>query len=96
MYGLEDRYDEVILADARDITLPEAELYIFGDVLEHMPAQDAMALWDRARQVSSWLVINLPVRRYEQGAAVRQPARGPRLPLGHGVRAGPVRGDRLQ
>ena len=32
-----------------------------------------MALWDRARLVSSWLVINLPVRRYEQGPLFGNP-----------------------
>ena len=68
MYGLWERYDEVILADARTTALPEADLYVFGDVLEHMPAPDAVALWDKARAVAAWLVINLPVRRYEQGA----------------------------
>ena len=67
-YSLRERYDEVILGDAREVALPAADLYIFGDVLEHMPAPDAVRLWDRAREVASWLVINLPVRRYEQGA----------------------------
>lgn len=67
-YSLRDRYDEVILGDLRDADLPPADLYIFGDVLEHMPAPDAVRVWDRAREAASWLVINLPVRRYEQGA----------------------------
>ena len=58
----------MILGDLRDTSLPRADLYIFGDVLEHMPAPDAVRTWDRARAAASWLVINLPVRRYEQGA----------------------------
>ncbi len=74
LYGLKERYDEVILADVRKVEyLPPADLYVFGDVLEHMPAPDAVALWDRARAVASWLVINLPVRRYDQGALFGNP-----------------------
>ena len=73
-YALRDRYDEVILGDARTLDpLPGADLYVFGDVLEHMPAADAVALWDRARRVAGWLVINLPVRRYDQGALFGNP-----------------------
>jgi len=73
LYGLPERYDRVTVADARETALPPADLYIFGDVLEHMPAPDAVALWDRARQVASWLVINLPVLRYEQGPLFGNP-----------------------
>ena len=73
-YGLCDRYDQVIIGDIREQDpLPEADLYVFGDVLEHMPADDAVALWDRARVVASWLVINLPVLRYEQGPLFGNP-----------------------
>jgi SAM-dependent methyltransferase len=73
MFALEQRYDQVILGDARDVDLPVADLYIFGDVLEHMPAEDAIVLWERARKIAKWLVINLPVRRYEQGALFGNP-----------------------
>lgn len=73
-FGLRDRYDEVIVGDVRELPgLPAADLYIFGDVLEHMPAADAVAVWDRARRVARWLVINLPVLRYEQGMVCGNP-----------------------
>lgn len=74
MYSLRERYDQVVKVDARMMeNLPQADLYIFGDVLEHMPAADAIQLWNRALKVSKWLVINLPVRRYEQGALFGNP-----------------------
>lgn len=66
-FALNFRYQHVIRGDARELVLPEADLYLFCDVVEHMPPEDAIALWARARKVARWLVINLPVHRYEQG-----------------------------
>ena len=67
-FGLRDRYDTVIVTDVRELDpLPEADLYLFCDVLEHMPVTDAITLWERARKAASWLVISLPVLPYPQG-----------------------------
>jgi hypothetical protein len=67
-FRLRERYDEVIVADARVLDpLPPADLYLLCDVLEHMPAADAVRLWDRARAVARVLVISLPVLDYPQG-----------------------------
>lgn len=67
-FGLAERYDEVVLADVRELDpLPPADLYIFGDVLEHMTRGDAIKVWERARAVAQVLVINLPVLDYPQG-----------------------------
>lgn len=61
------RYNDVIVADVREITLPEADIYILGDVIEHMPRQDAYDVWEKAL-ASSWLtVLALPVQHYPQG-----------------------------
>lgn len=72
-FRLEDRYDRVIAADVRHIEFPAAGLVLFGDVLEHMPADDAVRVWDRARAVSSWLVIGVPVLDYPQGEVCGNP-----------------------
>lgn len=66
-YKLRERYDETVIADIRHMLLYEADLYIFGDVLEHMPASEALTVWNRARQVSDWLICCLPVEHYDQG-----------------------------
>lgn len=73
MFSLRERYDQVIHGDVRRVTLPPADLYIFGDVLEHMPAADAVRVWGKARKAARWLVINLPVTRYEQDAIMGNP-----------------------
>lgn len=73
-FGLRERYDEVIVTDVRELDpLPEADLYLFGDVLEHMPEADALALWGRARKAARWLVISLPVLPYPQGPEFGNP-----------------------
>jgi hypothetical protein len=73
MFGLSRRYDQVIIGDAREASLPESDLCILGDVLEHMPAPDAVALWERARAASQLLVIGLPVEHLPQGAVYGNP-----------------------
>ena len=70
---LAERYDAVIAADIRALPLPEADLYIFGDVMEHMAAGDAVAVWDRARLAARWLVLSLPVTCYPQGESEGNP-----------------------
>ena len=70
---LAQRYAAVLTCDVRKTSLPPADLYIFGDVLEHMPAPDAIAVWERAREAARWLVISLPIVCYPQGAAEGNP-----------------------
>ena len=66
---LEHHYHQVTVADVRSVDpFPVADLVIFGDVLEHMPADDALAVWNRARAVSKRLILGIPVRPYPQGA----------------------------
>lgn len=73
-FMLQHRYHQVITADVRDLDpFPPADLIIFGDVLEHMPAADARLVWGRARAVARQLVIGIPVRPYPQGESEGNP-----------------------
>lgn len=68
-FDLAARYDELIVADVRDLDpLPAADLIILGDVVEHMAHADALKLWDRARAAARRAVIlSLPIVEYPQG-----------------------------
>ncbi|MGA4964497.1 class I SAM-dependent methyltransferase [Streptomyces pseudogriseolus] len=75
-YGLKntakrkDMYDEVHNLDAREAPdhLFHRDLVIFGDVLEHMPREDAVALLQRAEQAGCWnILVSLPIVESEQG-----------------------------
>lgn len=74
-FRLRERYGTVLLVDARQLRpFPAADLTIFGDVLEHMAAAEAVSCWEAALAVSRWVVASLPVfSRYEQGAEFGNP-----------------------
>ena len=70
-FKLNDWYDNVVVGDVRllvdDVDLA-ADLVILGDVLEHMPALDAVTLLRRLAPLARHLLVSLPVRVWEQGA----------------------------
>lgn len=72
-FELNVRYATCLVEDVRTMDLPVADLYIFGDVLEHMSKDDAVALWARARAVSRTQIINMPIVTYHQGAVHGNP-----------------------
>lgn len=67
-YHLEAKYDRVILGDVRTVDLPDADLYIAGDVLEHMPRADAVAVVQRIKHTAEYLMVSVPIVHYEQGS----------------------------
>ena len=67
-YRLADYYDEVIVADAREVDFPPADVVIMGDVAEHMTESDALALWDKAGRAAGRAVyLSIPIVHYPQG-----------------------------
>ena len=74
-FGLRDLYDEVIVTDARRLNWPifQVDLVIAGDVLEHMPRDDAKALLKRIRQGAANLIVSIPVLHLPQGAVNGNP-----------------------
>lgn len=73
-FGLRRLYDEVVVADARTVTFPRAEVVILGDVLEHVPLDDAIALWRKAREAATVAVfLSLPIVEWPQGESEGNP-----------------------
>jgi len=63
-------YDEIHVEDARDSDdhLFHRDLVIAGDVLEHMPREDAVALLQRIEQAGAWnILVSLPIVDSQQG-----------------------------
>ncbi|MFD3568452.1 class I SAM-dependent methyltransferase [Streptomyces sp. NPDC058667] len=63
-------YDELHIEDARksEAHLFHRDLVIFGDVLEHMPREDAVALLDKAEAAGCWhILVSLPIVEAPQG-----------------------------
>jgi hypothetical protein len=69
-FGLYDKYNEVIIGDVRWIDWDKiglVDVVIFGDVLEHMSRQDALAVWTRARRYAQYVALSIPIVEWEQG-----------------------------
>lgn len=66
-YSLARFYDELIVGDVRTTDLPEVDVVILGDVLEHMTRSDALAVWERAAAAARRAVyLSLPIVHYPQ------------------------------
>lgn len=68
-FALKRRYNTLMLADVREVDpLPEVDVVILGDVLEHMSTEDAVKVWDRARAAAKKAVyLSIPIVHYPQG-----------------------------
>lgn len=66
-YKLNELYDEVWREDVRKYTSLQADLIIFGDVLEHMTQEEAVKVWNVARAGCSSAIISVPIVHYPQG-----------------------------
>lgn len=72
-FDLRSKYDVIRIEDAREAELPEADLYIAGDVLEHMDKDEAVALIERMKAKTKHLFISIPIIEYHQGAIEGNP-----------------------
>ena len=67
-YALASRYHEVINRDVRELDLsPLApDLVLFGDILEHMTQEQALAVVDKALAAAPYVMISIPIIDYPQ------------------------------
>ena len=75
-FNLEKKYNTLINHDVRkyDFTsLPNFDLVIFGDVLEHMTKEEAQDLVSKALTKSKFVLISIPIKHMPQGAVHGNP-----------------------
>ena len=66
-YRLREYYDEIIIGDARVVDLPEADVVILGDIVEHMTRDEARELWRRCASAGRQAVfLSIPIVHYPQ------------------------------
>lgn len=72
-----DKYDTVFLGDLRSVVEQEAaqscDLWIFGDVLEHIPKEDVRGVWAAANKSHRSIIVVIPLGKYPQGALYGNP-----------------------
>lgn len=60
-FGLSKKYRNIFIEDIRQFNSFNYDLVIFGDVLEHMPMQDAINVWNRASKQAKYALISIPI-----------------------------------
>lgn len=59
---LDHLYDEVVVTDIRDYPPPgQPYVLLLGDVLEHLPHADAVAVLDRHKQHATEIMVSVPI-----------------------------------
>lgn len=67
-FSLTDRYDEVVVGDARTVPFRPHDVVILGDILEHLPILEALELLAKARDAARVCVVaSIPLGEYPQG-----------------------------
>lgn len=74
-FDLTSLYDEVHVNDVRTLDrMPDVDVVILGDVLEHMTTDEAVRVWATARAAAQKAVfLSIPVVHYPQGALEGNP-----------------------
>ena len=73
-YGLHDHYKKLIVADIRDYDLTERfDVAIAGDVLEHMTADEAVAVVEKLKAVADTVIVSIPIGHHPQGECEGNP-----------------------
>lgn len=71
-HKLTELYDDVCVEDVRGLSYGYYNLVVFGDVLEHMSAEEARDVLDYAEERAKTIIVALPYR-YKQGAIYGNP-----------------------
>ena len=75
-YQLASLYDNILNEDVRSIDwnkLPNFDLVICGDVLEHMTKEESQEVVSKALEKTKELIISIPIVRAKQGAVGGNP-----------------------
>lgn len=67
-FDLESKYSKVYEQDVRDRTDFAYDVVIFGDILEHMTEEEAVAVWTKVSKQAKYAVIAIPIIHYHQPA----------------------------
>lgn len=67
-FGLSDKYDNVYEVDVRNHDNFKYDVVIFGDILEHMTEDEALAVWDKVSKQAKSAIIAIPIIHYHQPA----------------------------
>lgn len=60
-FELNKKYRNIFITDVREHKNFKYDLIIFGDILEHMPMDDAIKVWENASKEANFGLISIPI-----------------------------------
>lgn len=72
-FDLASKYDRIHVADIRSAAFEPADLYVAGDVLEHLERPEALDVINRLQAVASHVFVSVPIVEICQGAVNGNP-----------------------
>lgn len=71
-FGLRQKYGKIYLGDFKELAIPHSHynVVILGDVLEHFEMEDALVVWEKARQIAGpkgVVLLSTPIIDFPQG-----------------------------
>lgn len=66
-YDLLQKYDDVLIGNMKDIEIDQCDLAIFGDVLEHVTAQEAVDVLEYMATRARHIYVSCPIVPAPQG-----------------------------
>lgn len=60
-FNLKNKYRNIFIEDIRNIDNFKYDLVIFGDVLEHIPMNDAVKVWNKMSKQAKYALISIPI-----------------------------------
>ena len=72
-FDLVAKYDVVHVGDVRDFVFPAGATVLLGDVVEHLPEQDARQLLAELRETADHVMVSVPIVHMEQGTYLGNP-----------------------
>jgi hypothetical protein len=60
-FNLKNKYRNIYVEDVRNIDNFAYDLVIFGDILEHMPMEDAIKVWNKMAGQAKYALISIPI-----------------------------------
>lgn len=60
-FNYKNYYNQIIVSDIRHVILPDGDCIILGDVIEHLPKQDAWEVLKRVKAKYKHMVISVPL-----------------------------------
>jgi len=62
-WKLKKYYSEIRVADIRYVILPKGDCIIFGDILEHLPKEDVLKVFERADRKYPHIILSVPLSK---------------------------------